>query len=193
MTLPLQTITIFLLSFFFLIFIYLAVLGLSCGMWDPVPWSGVEPRPPALGARSLSHWTAREVPAVFFINVVLITLKFTKWFTPSYQWSGRDAVGTGSRVGSRSTWLCRRWVGPRSGVGTRCSWPRISRCCWARVGPRRSLSRVGPRRSLSRVGARRGLSRVGPRIGRSWVASCPSRLVSPWTRPTLGVWFSRPR
>ena len=69
--------------FFFLIFIYLAVLGLSCGMWDPVPWSGVEPRPPALGARSLSHWTAREVPAVFFINVVLITLKFTKWFTPS--------------------------------------------------------------------------------------------------------------
>ena len=28
---------IFVLKFFFLIFIYLAVLGLSCGMWDLVP------------------------------------------------------------------------------------------------------------------------------------------------------------
>ena len=24
---------------------YLAVLGLSCGMWDLVPWPGIEPRP----------------------------------------------------------------------------------------------------------------------------------------------------
>ena len=26
-------------------------------MWDLVPWPGIEPRPLALGARSLSHWT----------------------------------------------------------------------------------------------------------------------------------------
>lgn len=38
---------------------YLAVLGLSCRMF---PWLGIEPRPPALGARSLNHWTIREVP-----------------------------------------------------------------------------------------------------------------------------------
>ena len=57
--------------------IYLAVKGLSCGricdlrcgrqtlscsMRDPGLWPGIEPRPPARGTRSLSHWTARQVP-----------------------------------------------------------------------------------------------------------------------------------
>ena len=71
--------------FFFLIFIYLfwlyrvlvAVRGIffflvaACGllvaacMWDLVPWPGIEPRPPALGAWSLTHWTTREIPWVF--------------------------------------------------------------------------------------------------------------------------------
>ena len=37
----------------------------SCGMWDLVPWPGIEPRPPALEAQSLSHWTTREVPGLF--------------------------------------------------------------------------------------------------------------------------------
>ena len=32
----------------------------SCGMWDLVPWAGIEPGPLALGVWSLSHWT-REV------------------------------------------------------------------------------------------------------------------------------------
>ena len=35
---------------------------LSCGMWDLVPWPGIEPWPPTLGAQSLSQWTTREVP-----------------------------------------------------------------------------------------------------------------------------------
>ena len=63
-----------LLSFFN---IYLTALALCCGtqdlsggdmwtlswgLWDLVPWPGMEPRPPALGAQSLSHWTTREVP-----------------------------------------------------------------------------------------------------------------------------------
>ena len=34
----------------------------SCGMWDLVPWPGIEPRPPALGLRSLSDYTTREIP-----------------------------------------------------------------------------------------------------------------------------------
>ena len=62
----------FILSFFNIYFIYLAASGLSCsiqilacGMWDLVPWPGIEPEPPALGLWSLSHWTNREVPLVY--------------------------------------------------------------------------------------------------------------------------------
>ena len=38
-----------------------SALDLS-GMWGLLPQPGIEPGPPALAARSLSHWTAREVP-----------------------------------------------------------------------------------------------------------------------------------
>ena len=48
------------------IFISWAMLGLSCGMWDLVPWPGIKPGPPALGVLSLSHWTTREVPTHLF-------------------------------------------------------------------------------------------------------------------------------
>ena len=34
-------------------------------MWDLVPSPGIEPRLPALGAWSLSHWTIREYPRIF--------------------------------------------------------------------------------------------------------------------------------
>ena len=43
------------------------MLGISCGTWDIVPWSGTEARPPALGAQSLSPGTTREVPFFFLI------------------------------------------------------------------------------------------------------------------------------
>ena len=33
---------------------------LSCSMWDLVPWPGIKPGPPALGAQSLSHWTTKS-------------------------------------------------------------------------------------------------------------------------------------
>ena len=36
--------------------------ALICSMWDLVPWPRIKPRPPALEARSLSHWTTRGVP-----------------------------------------------------------------------------------------------------------------------------------
>ena len=37
------------------------IFDLSCGMWDPVSWPGIEPRLLAFGVRSLIHWTTREV------------------------------------------------------------------------------------------------------------------------------------
>ena len=39
-------------------------------MWDLVPQPGIEPGPFALGARSLSHGTTRDVPE-FIIDQVL--------------------------------------------------------------------------------------------------------------------------
>ena len=44
-------------------FFHLIVPGLSCDMWDQVPWPGIKPGFPALGAQNLSHWTIREAPA----------------------------------------------------------------------------------------------------------------------------------
>ena len=44
------------------IFVELCMWTLSCSMWDLVPWPGIEPRLPALGVESFSHWTTREVP-----------------------------------------------------------------------------------------------------------------------------------
>ena len=39
--------------------LHCGVQTLSCGMWDLVPVAGIEPRPPALEAWSLSHWTTK--------------------------------------------------------------------------------------------------------------------------------------
>ena len=39
-------------------------------MWDLVPRAGIEPRPPALGTQSLSHWITREVPRGVFLNEI---------------------------------------------------------------------------------------------------------------------------
>ena len=43
-------------------------MSFPCRMWDLVPWPGMEPRPPALGAWSLSHWTTKEVPNNIFLK-----------------------------------------------------------------------------------------------------------------------------
>lgn len=82
---------------------------LNCGMWDLVPWPGIEPGPPALETWSLSHWEATphqgspskwslslgpHLQAVFctfmsnFIFVILFYF-FLKWtFSPCLQQSG---------------------------------------------------------------------------------------------------------
>ena len=39
-------------------------LFLSHGMWDLVPWPGMEPGPPALGVWSPSHWTSGQSPDI---------------------------------------------------------------------------------------------------------------------------------
>ena len=51
---------------FYFLFIYLTAPSFSCGMWNLLPWPGIEPRHPALERQSLSHWTTMEVPNCAF-------------------------------------------------------------------------------------------------------------------------------
>ena len=53
--------------------------GLSCSMWDLVSQPGIKPRPPALGAWSLSHWTTREVPKGQFFKDFDVTIFYVWW------------------------------------------------------------------------------------------------------------------
>ena len=46
-------------------------------MWGLVPWLGIEPALPVLGAWSLSHWTTREVPfKKIFVEVAFERLPY---------------------------------------------------------------------------------------------------------------------
>ena len=47
---------------FICLFIYLFLHLAACGILVPQP--GIKPVSPALGAQSLNHWTAREVPVM---------------------------------------------------------------------------------------------------------------------------------
>ena len=55
----------------------------SCSTWDLVPWLGIKPRPPALGAWSLSHWTTREVHTMLNVNHPIYLLYKVKLCLPS--------------------------------------------------------------------------------------------------------------
>ena len=74
--------------------IYLAAPGLSCSMWDLVPWPGIEPGPPALGAERVNHRTSREVPAEIFFKPKVLFCTYSvhciyllSYFFPSIQHS----------------------------------------------------------------------------------------------------------
>ena len=64
--------------FFWYLFTYLAALGLRYSIWDLVPWPGIEPRPPALGTWSLSHWATLEVPNSAILKK---KIRFYLWLT----------------------------------------------------------------------------------------------------------------
>ena len=66
----------------FIIWLKSLLPGLHCGIWtlscsmqDLIPWSGIKPRPPALGTQSLSPWTTREVP-IFFLTCIYSFIYF---------------------------------------------------------------------------------------------------------------------
>ena len=60
------------------VYFYLAAPGLSRRIWELVPWPRIKPKPPALGAWSLNHWTAREVPLLSFFHIYICCCSVTK-------------------------------------------------------------------------------------------------------------------
>ena len=52
--------------FFVLIYLFFWPHHVACKILAPQP--GIEPVPPALGARSLNHWTTREVSRKYFLK-----------------------------------------------------------------------------------------------------------------------------
>ena len=58
---------------------------LSCSMWGLVPQPGIEPRPPALGAQSLNHWTTKEVTGLYLKRIQWIN----RWGRSKIQLHGR--------------------------------------------------------------------------------------------------------
>ena len=60
-------------------------------MWDLVPITKIEPRPPALGAWSLNHWTTREVP-------IISALKTVSSFCYVIKFKSSQQLGTDSTV-----------------------------------------------------------------------------------------------
>ena len=84
------------------IFTYVAVPSLSLrhegsfssAMWDPVPRQGIEPWFPALGVRSLSHWTTRESLYAFYCHYKMVILNNVRGNTlsPPPPWHPTDSI-----------------------------------------------------------------------------------------------------
>ena len=83
--------------------ICLAAPGLSCSTWVSVPWSEMESRLPALGARSLSHRTTKEVQStnLFYATTML---RFQR-----RQWHPTPVLLPGKSHGQRSLVGCSPW------------------------------------------------------------------------------------
>ena len=117
--------------FFFLIFIYLAALGDSCGRWDPVPQTGIELGPPALGAQSLSHWTPQRSPSGHIFTLMLLLCSdscpggFVSWclrLTPWLIFKGQESLGQSHTAGHEQM----QCFEPRVHSHTWPSWPQDS-------------------------------------------------------------------
>ena len=68
------------------------VQTLRCSMWDLVPWPRIKPRPPALKAWSLSHWTTGKVKVKSLSHVQLFATPWTAAYqaTPSMAFSRQE-------------------------------------------------------------------------------------------------------
>ena len=81
--------------------LHIASVVAACGIqvFQLVPWPGIEPRPPAWGAQSLSHWATREAPSSFHFEAKSALLLC---FCP-----GRLYWGLINYNKTHACWVCR--------------------------------------------------------------------------------------
>ena len=89
-------------------FISLAMSGLSCNMWDLVPWPGMDPRPATMGVLSLSHRITWDVPKHYFWVHLWGCLR--KISNVSSRWSKADCL---SHCGWALFNLLKVWLEPK--------------------------------------------------------------------------------
>ena len=66
---------------------------ISCGMWNLVPWPGIESGPPALGAWSLSHWNTKGVPQKsFLVGHFFLSQRMYKYLAIFLFWMARSIL-----------------------------------------------------------------------------------------------------
>ena len=90
--------------------VFFSFLAMPCSMPD-LPQPEIKPMLPALGMRSLNHWTARKIPMLVNFNC---TLQCT-WSVRSEEWIlGRQLVGWGILKNNPERfpwWECISWGG----------------------------------------------------------------------------------
>ena len=94
----------------------------SWGLRNLLPWPGIEPRPPALGVWSRSHWTTREVPK---------HCRF--WFISSFWDSESTHSNSGTRIalsGLLLLWGLSQTILTGPGLG----------CCFPEILPNQGLT-----------------------------------------------------
>ena len=121
------------MCFFFLIFIFICLFRLNCGMqglWSSLQHSGsfiaafellvgsssmtrgrIKPRPRALGVQSLSQWTTREVPGCFFWSFLYPDTEYSNLLAPTNRKSSIKGQMFGEGNATHSSTLA--WKIPR--------------------------------------------------------------------------------
>ena len=102
--------------FLFNTYFYLAMPGLSYSMWDLVPWPRIEPRPLALGAQSLSHWTTGKSLCMHFWNIYFSYLNVSpRRHTSSFSLTqGKQVVNLSPQFTLYIIWWLKVWGLERS-------------------------------------------------------------------------------
>ena len=107
------------------------VKTLSCGMWDLVPWSGIEPGLLALGIRTLDHKGSSSLESLFIIIKYIASPHFPYHHTHVQSClilcDSMDHSPPGSSVHGILKTRIMKWVDVFFSRGS--SWPRD----WARV------------------------------------------------------------